>query len=261
MTTTKFGLAQPVRRVEDPRLLKGDGRYTDDIVLPGMLHGVVLRSPHAAATIAAIDTAAAAALPGVARDLYRRRPERRRHRPAALRRAGANNRDGSDHGRAAASGAGGRRGAPCRRSGRLHRRRHASRQARDAAEAIAVDYDILPSDHRPGDRDGPGRAAGLAGGEAQPRVRLGDRRQGGDRRAVRQGRACHAADGGEQPHRRVLDGGARRAGRLRRGDRPLDAVCQHPGRLAGEEPDRRRCSAPSRRSSASSRPMSAAASA
>ena len=50
----KFGLAQPIRRVEDPRLLKGDGRYTDDIVLPCMLHGVVLRSPHAAAIINAI---------------------------------------------------------------------------------------------------------------------------------------------------------------------------------------------------------------
>ncbi|MDE2580643.1 MAG: xanthine dehydrogenase family protein molybdopterin-binding subunit [Rhodospirillales bacterium] len=62
---TKFGLAQPVRRVEDPRLLLGHGRYTDDIVLPGMLHGVVLRSPHAAAAIRGIDTAAAAALPGV----------------------------------------------------------------------------------------------------------------------------------------------------------------------------------------------------
>jgi aerobic carbon-monoxide dehydrogenase large subunit len=30
---TKFGVAQPVRRVEDPRLLQGSGRYTDDIVL------------------------------------------------------------------------------------------------------------------------------------------------------------------------------------------------------------------------------------
>ena len=58
---TKFGLAQPVRRVEDPRLLKGDGRYTDDIQLPGMLHGVVLRSPHAAAAITGIDTGAAGA--------------------------------------------------------------------------------------------------------------------------------------------------------------------------------------------------------
>jgi carbon-monoxide dehydrogenase large subunit len=63
--TTKFGLAQPVRRVEDPRLLKGAGRYTDDIVLPGMLFGVVLRSPHAAAIITRLDTTAAATLPGV----------------------------------------------------------------------------------------------------------------------------------------------------------------------------------------------------
>jgi aerobic carbon-monoxide dehydrogenase large subunit len=62
---TKFGLAQSVRRVEDPRLLIGNGRYTDDIVLPGMLHGIVLRSPHAAAKITRIDTAAAASLPGV----------------------------------------------------------------------------------------------------------------------------------------------------------------------------------------------------
>jgi len=62
---TKFGLAQPVRRVEDPRLLKGGGRYTDDIFLPGTVHGIVLRSPHAAARIVSIDTQAASALPGV----------------------------------------------------------------------------------------------------------------------------------------------------------------------------------------------------
>ena len=62
---TKFGLAQPVRRVEDPRLLLGHGRYTDDLRLPGMLHGIVLRSPHAAAAIRSIDTSAARALPGV----------------------------------------------------------------------------------------------------------------------------------------------------------------------------------------------------
>ncbi len=63
--TTKFGLAQPVRRVEDPRLLKGGGRYTDDISLPGMVWGAVLRSPHAAAKLGAIDTAGAASIPGV----------------------------------------------------------------------------------------------------------------------------------------------------------------------------------------------------
>ena len=65
MTTTKFGLAQPVRRVEDPRLLKGAGRYTDDIALPGMLCGLVLRSPHAAAKIVSLDVTAARTVPGV----------------------------------------------------------------------------------------------------------------------------------------------------------------------------------------------------
>src|ERR1700748_1394188 len=63
---TKFGLAQPVRRVEDPRLLKGDGRYADDIALTGMAMGAVLRSPHAAARITSIDVAGARALPVVA---------------------------------------------------------------------------------------------------------------------------------------------------------------------------------------------------
>ena len=62
---TKFGLAQSIRRVEDPRLLKGNGRYTDDIVLPGMLHGIVLRSPHAAAKLGMINTTAAASVAGV----------------------------------------------------------------------------------------------------------------------------------------------------------------------------------------------------
>jgi len=62
---TKFGLAQPVRRVEDPRLLKGDGRYTDDFNPPGTLRAVVLRSPHAAAKIRSIDAAAAKQVPGV----------------------------------------------------------------------------------------------------------------------------------------------------------------------------------------------------
>jgi carbon-monoxide dehydrogenase large subunit len=62
---TKFGLAQPVRRVEDPRLLKGAGSYADDVTPPGALTGVVLRSPHAAARIVSIDTSAARAVPGV----------------------------------------------------------------------------------------------------------------------------------------------------------------------------------------------------
>ena len=59
-----FGAA--VRRREDPRFLRGEGRYVDDVTLPGMLHAAFLRSPHAHARIAALRTDAARALPGVA---------------------------------------------------------------------------------------------------------------------------------------------------------------------------------------------------
>src|SRR5438270_4202663 len=61
----QFGIGQPVRRVEDRRFLTGHGHYLDDIVRPHQAHAVMLRSPHAHARIAAIDTAAAAAMPGV----------------------------------------------------------------------------------------------------------------------------------------------------------------------------------------------------
>jgi aerobic carbon-monoxide dehydrogenase large subunit len=52
-------------RKEDPRFVRGKGTYTDDIVLPGMLHGAVLRSPYAHARIRSIDTSAAEAQPKV----------------------------------------------------------------------------------------------------------------------------------------------------------------------------------------------------
>jgi len=55
-----------VRRIEDPRLLRGRGRYLDDLVLPRMLAVAFVRSPHAHARVTAIESAAARALPGVA---------------------------------------------------------------------------------------------------------------------------------------------------------------------------------------------------
>jgi len=58
-----FGAA--VRRREDPRFLRGEARYVDDVTLPGMLHAAFLRSPHAHARIAGIRAEAARALPGV----------------------------------------------------------------------------------------------------------------------------------------------------------------------------------------------------
>jgi len=58
-------IGRPLRRKEDGRLLTGKGRFTDDLNLARQAHAVFLRSPHAHARIRAIDTADAAALPGV----------------------------------------------------------------------------------------------------------------------------------------------------------------------------------------------------
>src|SRR6266496_2720907 len=54
-----------MKRKEDPRFVRGQGRYIDDLKLPGMLHGAVLRSPLAHAKILSIDTSAALAHPKV----------------------------------------------------------------------------------------------------------------------------------------------------------------------------------------------------
>jgi carbon-monoxide dehydrogenase large subunit len=61
----EFAIGQPVPRFEDPRLIKGGGRYIADMVFPGMAFGYVLRSPHAHARIRKIDTSKAKAAPGV----------------------------------------------------------------------------------------------------------------------------------------------------------------------------------------------------
>ena len=58
-------LGRDVPRKEDPALIRGAGRFVDDIHLPGMLHAAFVRSPHAHAAITGIDTAAARAMPGV----------------------------------------------------------------------------------------------------------------------------------------------------------------------------------------------------
>src|SRR5215471_10272181 len=58
-------IGRSLRRLEDQRFLTGKGRYVDDVAVPGQLHGVVLRSPHAHAAIEDIDAAAARAMPGV----------------------------------------------------------------------------------------------------------------------------------------------------------------------------------------------------
>ncbi len=143
MTTTKFGLAQPVRRVEDPRLLKGDGRYTDDIALPGMLFGLVLRSPHAAARIVSLDVSAARGIAGV-RAVYTADDLTADGIGTLPCAAPVQNTDGS----AMATPP-----HPVLAEGMV---RHVGdpvafvvaesiQAGRDAMEAIAVDYDVLPS--------------------------------------------------------------------------------------------------------------------
>jgi len=140
---TKFGMAQPVRRVEDPRLLVGSGRYTDDISLANEAFGIVLRSPHAAARILSVDTAAAAGLDGVlgiftSSDLA---ADGIGGLPCVIP---MKNRDGSARAEVP---------HPVLASGEV---RHVGdpvafivaetqQAARDAAEAIMVDYDVLPS--------------------------------------------------------------------------------------------------------------------
>jgi len=61
----RAGIGAPRKRKEDPRFLTGASCFTDDIALPGLLHGVVVRSPHAHARVRAVDAAAARSAPGV----------------------------------------------------------------------------------------------------------------------------------------------------------------------------------------------------
>ena len=138
----KFAIGQSVPRTEDPRLLTGRGRYIDDVSMIGQCHAFVLRSPYAHARIHAIDVAAAKDMPGVvavftgadwaADDLGHYLPPQPRQR-----------RDGSPmH-------------VPARPALALDRvmlvgdpvgfiLAETADQARDAAEAVAVEYEPLP---------------------------------------------------------------------------------------------------------------------
>jgi aerobic carbon-monoxide dehydrogenase large subunit len=139
----KFGVGQPVTRLEDKRLLRGQGRYQDDTNLPGQLYSVFLRSPHAHAKIRSIESTAAAAAPGV-RAIYTGQDyaaDRLAMPKAAMPRKKA---DGSPM------------FAPQRPALVVDRARYVGDpvamiiadtlgQAKDAAELVEVDYEALPS--------------------------------------------------------------------------------------------------------------------
>src|SRR5258705_6327731 len=140
---SEFGVGQSIKRFEDVRLLRGEGRFHADVNLPGQVHAVLVRSPHAHARIRAIDSAPALQAPGVlavytgadvARDglgtmkmtLKRSRPD---GCPMCARPARGRALDRARHG----GGAVGRGGGATRA------------QAGDAADLVRVDYEPLPS--------------------------------------------------------------------------------------------------------------------
>lgn len=72
MTTRYFG--EPIRRNEDPRLLRGEPLFVDDVQLPGMLHVAFVRSDFAHGRVNSIDVSGALDVAGVVAALHGRRP-------------------------------------------------------------------------------------------------------------------------------------------------------------------------------------------
>jgi len=65
LSLARYGVGQPVRRTEDPVLLRGEGRYADDVNEPGQAYACMVRSAHAHGVLKNIDAKAALAMPGV----------------------------------------------------------------------------------------------------------------------------------------------------------------------------------------------------
>ena len=139
----RFGSGQAVKRIEDEGLLKGLGRYTDDIQPVGQARLYFVRSPYPHARIVAIDTAAAKAMPGVLSVVT----------GAELVAAGVKPIPGSPNFKRAGGAPG---ASPARRVLAHERVRHVGeavalvvaetlQQAKNAAEAVVVDYDELPN--------------------------------------------------------------------------------------------------------------------
>ncbi|SDD85263.1 carbon-monoxide dehydrogenase large subunit [Variovorax sp. CF079] len=138
----RFGSGQAVRRLEDESLLAGAGRFTDDVTLPNQTFLAFVRSPYPHARLASLDTASAAAMPGVLRILTGAELHGAGVKPLPGA-AGFTRADGTDC------------AAPPRHVLALDRVRfvgepvaaviaETAREARDAAEAVMVDYEALP---------------------------------------------------------------------------------------------------------------------
>ena len=138
----KFAIGQPVSRKEDPVLLRGEGRYTDDLNLDGQLYGVFVRSRHGHGVLRGVDAAEARGMPGVhlvltAADLHA-------HGIQLMQYPGGKNADGSAVPRppqmALAEGKVRYVGEPIAMVVA-----DTLQMARDAAEAVMLDIDSLPA--------------------------------------------------------------------------------------------------------------------
>ena len=95
LSLMKFGIGQPVPRKEDPTLVRGEGRYTDDVNLPGQAYAVFVRSPYAHGVHPGHRRRGGARHAGRARGLHRRRSRGGRARADAGACSSSSNRDGT----------------------------------------------------------------------------------------------------------------------------------------------------------------------
>ncbi len=201
MTTTTFGsgtfgagslVGVPVRRVEDPTLLRGEGTYIDNLDLPGALHLAFVRSPMAHAELTGVDASEARTMPGVvavysASDLdFPDHTGMMQLHPAVVRPAIARDRVRFVGDAVAVVVA------------------ETKAQAVDAAEAVIVDYEPLPAATdmesalapdapHPVQRRRIQRAPGCTRAR---RLRRAGRRRGRGARSVREPASGRRADGG-----------------------------------------------------------------
>jgi carbon-monoxide dehydrogenase large subunit len=153
LTAGKFAVGQPVSRKEDPVLLRGEGRYADDLNRPDQLYAVMVRSRIAHGTLGSIDVAAAREMPGVRAVILAEDLDAAgiRNMPAAA----GKNRDGSATPR------------PPQRPLATGRVRYVGepiamvvaetiKLAKDAAEAVFADIDPLPAVTTAGEAASPG---------------------------------------------------------------------------------------------------------
>src|SRR5438874_8095757 len=150
----RFAIGQPVPRSEDPVLLRGEGKYSDDVSMPGQAYAVMVRSHYAHGVIRGIDTEAARVMPGVLAVYTAADLAAAGIGPLPARQV-LNNRDGTPMLQ------------PVRHALATDRVRYVGEavaavvaetlaEAKDAAEAVIVDVDPLPAVSEPDQAAAPG---------------------------------------------------------------------------------------------------------